>query len=74
MIAGAFHHGFGTAVAHGKALTGAAQGEQLTAGGTVEAGVAQDHLAAGILHTRRRHHRETATVEALAHVVVGFAH
>ena len=74
VVAGAFHHGAGTAVAHGEALSGAAQGEQLTAGGAVEAGVAQDHLAAGVAAAGRGHHADATTVDALAHVIVGFTH
>ena len=74
VVAGALHHGAGPAVAHGEALPGAAEGEEFTAGGAVEAGVAEDHLAAGIAAAGRGHDGDAPPVDALAHVVVGLTH
>ena len=74
VVAGALHHSFGTAIAHTKALTGTAQGEQLTTSGAIEAGIAQDYLVARVVDAGGRHNGEAATVEALAHIVVCFTH
>ena len=74
MIASSFNNGARTAIADPEAFTGAAVGKQLTASGAIEAGVAQDHLAAGIIAAAGGHHGETSTAKAFADVVVGLTH
>ena len=47
VVTSSLHNRAGTAVANTEALTSPAMGKQLTAGGPVEAGVAEDHLVTG---------------------------
>ena len=44
MVTSSLHNRAGTAVANTETLASPAMGKQLTAGGPVEAGVAEDHL------------------------------
>jgi hypothetical protein len=73
MVADAFNDGSAAGVADAEALAGAAGGEEGAAGGAVEAGVAENHLAAGIVAAGRRHDGDAATIDPLAHVIVGFS-
>src|SRR5690606_1569492 len=74
VVARAFHHGMGTGVAHRETLTRGTGGEQLAAGGAVQAGIADDGrvLRAEGAVLRRRDH-QLAAGPTLAHVIVGIA-
>ena len=75
VVAHALHDGGGTAVAHGKALTGHAGDEGLAAGGTVQGHVAGDDVLFRLEgDALRRAHNDLAAGQALAHVVVAVAH
>ena len=74
VIPSAFHHGPGAAVAHPETLAGPAMGKELSPRGSVQAGVAQDHVIARLqTGGSGRHDHQASAVHALAHVVVGFA-
>src|SRR5262249_30243505 len=72
VLAYAFHHRQGSAVAHGKALTGRACNVQFPGSGAIENGVAgenvtpQRSVGSGV-------DRDNAAAQAFADVVVGFA-
>ncbi len=71
MVAGPLHHCGGAGIAHGEALAGLTGDEQLSAGGTVEAGVAGQHRVAGVAGGRAD--RGHATAQDLADIVVGLS-
>ena len=72
VIADAFHHRRGSAVAHREALAGAAVEKRASAGGAVEDDVADDHLVVGAKRRfARRPDGDDAAREPLADVVVG---
>ena len=74
VVAHALDHRRGAAVAHREALAGHARSKQLAGSRAVEAGVADDDVAAGLVLGRLgREDDEPATSHALTGVVVGIA-
>ena len=74
MIACAFDYGGGAGVADGKAFACASVGVEVAACGSVEAGVADDYVAAGVEDRACvGFDDDFAAVDAFAYVVVAFA-
>src|SRR5262249_18525012 len=74
VVADAFHHGEGPAVAHGEALAGYSAEVGLAAGGPVQHHVAHEDVGrGGEGRLGRGEGHELAPGEALAHVVIGVA-
>ena len=74
VIACAFDYSGGAGVADGEAFTCASVGVEVSACGSVEAGVADDHVTAGVEDRACvGFDRDFAAVDAFAYVVVAFA-
>ena len=73
VLANAFDHREGAAVAHAKAFAGAARDEKLAGGGAVQNGIAREHIAAPRSGADRQLIDDRAAGQSLADVVVGFA-
>src|SRR3546814_4489935 len=74
MITGAVPHSVGPGVTDGETLARGASGEQLTASGAIQAGIADDGTVLSLVDTGLgRNDDQFAAGHALAHVVVGIA-
>ena len=74
MVADAFHHEGGTAVAHAETFAGASRHKHLAGGGTKTGDIACDHVLMRIKGDARfRTHDHTSAGQSLTRVVVDFA-